>query len=35
MAASGIKEVRYINDYKNDEVVKKLSEISEINIIKI
>jgi dCMP deaminase len=35
MAASGIKEVRYINDYRNDEVVKKLSEISEINIIKI
>jgi dCMP deaminase len=35
MAASGIKEIRYINDYRNDDVVKKLSEISKINIIKI
>ena len=35
MAASGIKEIRYINDYRNDDVVKKLSELAEINIIKI
>ena len=35
LAASGIKEIRYINDYRNDEVVKKLSELAEINIIKI
>ena len=35
MAASGVKEIRYINDYRNDEVVKRLSEMSEINIIKI
>jgi len=35
MAASGIKEIRYINDYRNDEVVKKLAELSEINIINI
>ena len=35
LAASGIKEIRYINDYKNDEVVKKLAELAEINIINI
>ena len=35
LAASGIKEIRYINDYRNDDVVKKLSELAEINIIKI
>tara|TARA_B100000161_G_C33515805_1_gene398641 strand:+ start:406 stop:813 length:408 start_codon:yes stop_codon:yes gene_type:complete len=35
MAASGIKEIRYINDYRNDEVVKKLAELAEINIINI
>ena len=35
LAASGIKEIRYINDYRNDEVVKKLAELSEINIINI
>ena len=35
LAASGIKEIKYINDYKNDEVVKKLAELAEINIINI
>ena len=35
LAASGIKEIRYINDYRNDEVVKKLAELAEINIINI
>ena len=35
MAASGVKEIRYINDYRNDDVVKKIAGMSEINIIKI
>ena len=35
LAASGIKEIKYINDYKNDEVVKKLAKLAEINIINI
>ena len=35
MAASGIREIKYINDYKNDKNVIKLSQISNINISKI
>ena len=35
LCASGISEINYIEDYKNDEVVAKLSELSKINIIKI
>jgi dCMP deaminase len=35
MAASGIKEMKYINDYKNDKNVEKLSKISNIIISKI
>ena len=35
MAASGIKEIKYINDYKNDKNVIKLSNISNIMISKI
>jgi dCMP deaminase len=35
ICASGIKEIRYINDYKNDDVVKRLSELSGINIIQL
>ena len=35
LCASGIKEIRYIEDYRNDEVVKKISEVAEVNIIKI
>ena len=35
MASSGIKEIKYINDYKNDKNVSKLSELSNINISKI
>ena len=31
LCASGIKEINYINDYKNDENVKKLSNLSNIN----
>jgi len=35
ICASGIKEIRYINDYKNDDVVKRLSELSGVNIIQL
>ena len=35
LCSSGISEIKYIEDYKNDEVVAKLSELSKINIIKI
>ena len=35
LCASGIKEIKYINDYKNDENVKKLLELSNIECIKI
>ena len=35
MAASGIREIKYINDYKNDKNVIKLSHLSNINISKI
>ena len=35
MTASGIKEIKYINDYKNDKNVIRLSNISNINISKI
>ena len=35
MAASGIREIKYINDYNNDKNVIKLSHLSNINISKI
>lgn len=35
LCASGIKEIKYINDYKNDENVKKLLKLSNIECIKI
>jgi len=35
ICASGIKEIRYINDYKNDDVVERLSELSGVNIIQL
>ena len=35
LLASGISKIYYINDYKNDELVKYFSEISNIEIIKI
>ena len=35
MAASGIREIKYINDYKNDKNVEKLSKLSNVMISKI
>ena len=35
LLASGISKIYYINDYKNDELVKYFSEISNVEIIKI
>ena len=35
LCASGIKKIKYINDYKNDENVKKLLKLSNIECIKI
>ena len=35
LCASGIKEIKYINDYKNDELVQYFSTISKVNIIKL
>ena len=35
LCASGIKDIRYIEDYRNDEIVKKISDISNVNIYKI
>ena len=35
LCASGIREIKYINDYKNDELVQYFSTISKVNIIKL
>jgi len=35
LIASGIKEIKYINDYKNDSLVSYLSKQADINIKKI
>jgi dCMP deaminase len=35
LLASGIKEIKYINDYKNDELVSYFCEQANINIKKI
>tara|TARA_Y100001935_G_scaffold183581_1_gene152200 strand:+ start:1421 stop:1849 length:429 start_codon:yes stop_codon:yes gene_type:complete len=35
MMSSGIKDIKYINDYKNDVLVKDLAENLKINIKKI
>ena len=35
LLASGIKEIKYINDYKNDELVNYFCEQSRVNIKKI
>ena len=35
MAASGIKDIKYINEYKNDKNVIKLSQLSGVSICKI
>ena len=35
LSTSGIQQIRYINDYKNDENVSLLSEVSNVKITKI
>ena len=35
LIASGIKEIKYIYDYKNDDLVYRFCSLSNINIIKI
>ena len=35
LLASGIKEIKYINDYKNDELVEIFAKQLKINIIKL
>ena len=35
LLASGISEIKYINDYKNDELVAEFANQSNVNIIKL
>ena len=35
LCASGIKEIKYIFDYKNDEIVKEFSIMTNVEIIKL
>ena len=35
IASAGIKEIKYHEDYKNDEIVKELLDSTKINIIKL
>ncbi len=35
LCGAGIKEIRYIDDYKNDEIVKLLIDITGIPVIKL
>ena len=35
LLASGIKEIKYIDDYKNDELVKYFCEQLDVNITKV
>ena len=35
LCASGIKDIRYIEDYRNDDIVKKISHVANVNIYKI
>ena len=35
MCAAGIKEIKYINDYHNDDIVERLSKLSMVTITKI
>ena len=35
LCAAGIKEIKYINDYHNDEIVKKLADLNNTKIQKI
>ena len=34
LCSSGIKDIRYIDDYKNDEIVGKLSNLAGVPIKK-
>ncbi len=35
LLASGIKEIKYLEDYKNDELVKVFSDMMNVSLIKI
>ena len=35
LLASGIKQIRYLEDYKNDELVKVFSDMMNVSLIKI
>ena len=35
LSASGIKDILYIDDYKNDNTVEKIADMASINITKI
>lgn len=35
LCASGVKEIKYLNDYKNDELIKKFSVMTNVEIIKL
>lgn len=35
LVSSGVSKIYYINDYKNDPIVTKLSEITQVNVEKI
>jgi deoxycytidylate deaminase len=35
MCAAGVKEIFYINDYNNDEIVMNISEMAKVTITKI
>lgn len=35
LCAAGIKEIKYVNDYKNDEIVGDISDIANVKITKL
>ena len=35
LLAAGIKEIKYINDYKNDELVEVFTNQCDVNVVKI
>ena len=35
LCASGIKDIRYIEDYRNDDIVKKILHVANVNIYNI
>ena len=35
LLASGIKQIKYINDYKNDELVKNFTDQCNVDITKL